>query len=259
MVVLSLGGGGVQSTVMALMAAHGEIVPMPDVAIFANTQSDADGIYDHVAWLDGEVPFEILMPSAGSCEQDAISGINSTGQDFTTLPAFRPYGGMGRRQCTREYKLTPIKLAIREFLGVAKGRRVPKGMVVEQWIGISTDEIGRVAESRDRWARNRWPLIELGMSRLDCVEWFTTNYPGRALARSACVFCPMQHDREWRAMKANDPESFERACLVDDALNKRGEYVHRACKPLRSIDFTDYQIDLFARSSAMQCDGGCFT
>ena len=30
-------GAGVQSSTMALMAAHGEITPMPDVAIFADT------------------------------------------------------------------------------------------------------------------------------------------------------------------------------------------------------------------------------
>lgn len=35
--ILSL-GAGVQSTTMALMAAHGEIGPMPDCAIFADTQ-----------------------------------------------------------------------------------------------------------------------------------------------------------------------------------------------------------------------------
>jgi hypothetical protein len=35
--VISL-GAGVQSTTMALMAARGEIAPMPDCAIFADTQ-----------------------------------------------------------------------------------------------------------------------------------------------------------------------------------------------------------------------------
>jgi hypothetical protein len=35
--IISL-GAGVQSTTMALMAAHGEINPLPDCAIFADTQ-----------------------------------------------------------------------------------------------------------------------------------------------------------------------------------------------------------------------------
>ena len=37
--VLSL-GAGVQSTAMALMATKGEITPMPDIAIFADTQAE---------------------------------------------------------------------------------------------------------------------------------------------------------------------------------------------------------------------------
>ena len=37
--IISL-GAGVQSTTMALMASHGEIGPMPDCAIFADTGSE---------------------------------------------------------------------------------------------------------------------------------------------------------------------------------------------------------------------------
>ena len=46
--VISL-GAGVQSSTMALMAAHGEITPMPDAAIFADTQSEPASVY---RWLD---------------------------------------------------------------------------------------------------------------------------------------------------------------------------------------------------------------
>ena len=44
LVVLSL-GAGVQSSVMALMAAKGQITPMPDYAIFADTQAEPDHLY----------------------------------------------------------------------------------------------------------------------------------------------------------------------------------------------------------------------
>ena len=49
--VLSL-GAGVQSTTLALMAAHGEIGPMPDCAIFADTGWEPNAVYEHLAWLD---------------------------------------------------------------------------------------------------------------------------------------------------------------------------------------------------------------
>ncbi len=48
--VLSL-GAGVQSTTLALMAAHGEVGPMPDCAVFADTGWEPRAVYDHLAWL----------------------------------------------------------------------------------------------------------------------------------------------------------------------------------------------------------------
>ena len=51
--ILSL-GAGVQSTVLALMAAKGEIGPMPDCAIFADTMYEPIGVYEHLNWLEME-------------------------------------------------------------------------------------------------------------------------------------------------------------------------------------------------------------
>lgn len=48
--IISL-GAGVQSTTMALMAAHGAITPMPDCAIFADTGWEPIAVYDHLRWL----------------------------------------------------------------------------------------------------------------------------------------------------------------------------------------------------------------
>lgn len=46
--ILSL-GAGVQSTTLALMAAHGEIGAMPDCAIFADTGWEPKAVYEHLA------------------------------------------------------------------------------------------------------------------------------------------------------------------------------------------------------------------
>ncbi|MBF9664240.1 hypothetical protein IAI33_11380, partial [Streptococcus pseudopneumoniae] len=45
--ILSL-GAGVQSSTLALMAAAGEITPMPDIAIFADTGWESAVVYK---WL----------------------------------------------------------------------------------------------------------------------------------------------------------------------------------------------------------------
>lgn len=54
-------GAGVQSTTIALLAAHGEIGPMPDCAIFADTGWEPRAVYDHLEWLmSGNVlPFPV--------------------------------------------------------------------------------------------------------------------------------------------------------------------------------------------------------
>jgi len=49
--VLSL-GAGVQSSTLALMAAKGEVTPMPDFAIFADTQSEPESVYKWLDWLE---------------------------------------------------------------------------------------------------------------------------------------------------------------------------------------------------------------
>ena len=45
--VLSL-GGGVQSSVMALMAGEGAFDSTPDCAIFADTRWEPPGVYEHL-------------------------------------------------------------------------------------------------------------------------------------------------------------------------------------------------------------------
>ena len=64
--------------------------------------------------------------------------------------------------------MRPIRRKIRELIGLRKRQRIPSGATIELWLGISTDEAIRMRTSRDRWIRNRYPLIEARMSRQDC-------------------------------------------------------------------------------------------
>ena len=50
LIVISL-GGGVQSSVMALMANEGAFHRIPDCAIFADTRWEPPSIYEHLASL----------------------------------------------------------------------------------------------------------------------------------------------------------------------------------------------------------------
>lgn len=85
--VLSL-GAGVQSTTLALMAAHGEIGPMPDCAIFADTGWEPNSVYDHLDWLRSPnvLPFPVHVVSAGNIREQLMAA--GEGNRWASIPAF---------------------------------------------------------------------------------------------------------------------------------------------------------------------------
>mgnify|MGYP003655599649 FL=1 len=269
--VISL-GAGVQSSVMALMAAHGEL-PRPDCAIFADTQWEPQGVYDHLDWLESVVTnpllvnntFPIYRVTKGNIRQAMIDGRGMNGDRFSSVPFFTSANGkstMGQRSCTVEYKIAPIRKKIRSLLGIKYRKKVPKGVIVNQWIGISTDEASRMKPAREKWLINTWPLIDAGMSRQDCKQWFKERYPDRVLSKSACIGCPFHNTAGWRDMKMNDPKSFADAVEVDIAIRDNGkngnkQYMHTSLKALSEVDFRNLedkgQINMFEN----ECEGMC--
>lgn len=234
--LLSL-GAGVQSTVLALMAADGTL-PGLDVAIFADTGYEPRRVYEHLNSLEkvlAAASIPLYRVSNGNLRDDAIDPAHR----YASIPYFvrNPDGshGMGRRQCTSEYKLVPINRKVRELLGAAAPdfRRVPKGRVAEQWIGFSTDEIGRVS-GRDgvSYVRKRYPLLDLGMSRTDCVAWLRQRGWTR-VAKSACIGCPFHGDRQWRDMRDNYPDEWADAVQFDRQIRRGGA----RCMPLNGEAF----------------------
>jgi hypothetical protein len=263
--IISL-GAGVQSSVMALMAARGELTPMPDAAIFADTQFEPRGVYEHLDWLEQQLPFPTHRVTAGDIQADHLAGRNTTGQRFASMPLFTESGGMGRRQCTREYKIDPVRKKLRELIGLKPRQRAPKHSVINLWMGISTDESLRMKPSRHPFYTHIFPLIDARISRNDCEVWFQRQYPGRTLSKSACVACPFHNDALWRDMKINDPDSFAAAVEFDHAIRENGsiskgykeqQYVHRSCQPLDEVDLRNAedlgQLNFFNN----ECEGMC--
>ena len=62
--VISL-GGGVQSSVMALMANEGAFDRIPDCAIFADTRWEPPSIYEHLTWLRDRLSFPLYVVDNG--------------------------------------------------------------------------------------------------------------------------------------------------------------------------------------------------
>ena len=246
--IISL-GAGVQSSTMALMAAHGEITPMPDCAIFADTGAEPKAVYDYLYYLQERLPFKIYRVSAGNLADDLIAGVNSTGQKFSPVP-WHMAQGIGRRQCTREYKLAPIYKKIRELRGVSKES-------VRVWVGISVDESHRAKPAQVKYITNVFPLLDKGMYRLNCLNWMRQQ-AHQTPPRSACVFCPYHDNKEFSELKENDKPGWEMAVKVDAAIRASGEsqFAHRSLVPLADADLTapdKDQLSMFGN----ECEGMC--
>lgn len=221
-------------------------------------------------------------------------------------------GILGRR-CTAEFKVREIIKLIRKMLGkevfkqwrikhadafkafndwkkackVAKKQKLkapPKPYaawqemqadpLAIQWIGISTDEADRMKESREPWIVSRHPLIEMGMSRDDCLAWMKARgYPEPP--KSACKWCPFHSEEMWLDQKLNQPAEFAESVAFEVELNNALDqqtgtaalegrvYFHDSLKPLDQIDFAALvkerqrpghtQLDLFRN----ECEGMC--
>ena len=175
--VISL-GVGVQSSTMALMSAKG-VLPKVDCAIFADTGYEPKKVYEYLEWIKTQLPFPVYTVMKGNIKDDMIGSIDN-GTRFPTAPFFTRNAetgkkGMLMRQCTNDYKIQPIRKKIRQLCDIQKGKHFPKDKIVDQWIGISMDEISRMKPARDKYINNVHPLIDLKMSRSDCLKWMSAN------------------------------------------------------------------------------------
>ena len=271
--VLSL-GGGVQSTVMCLLAEEGSLGSRPDCAIFADTGWEPQSVYDNIDWLESQVSFPIIRVNNGrNLFEDVKNGVNAQGQPWLTLPVYLAdqegnATGINWRQCTKNYKLDPIRRAVQELLGVNPRQIVFPETNVDMWLGITTDEVLRIKPSRNWWINHRYPLVsDLPMSRDQCREWFAERYPDRQLTRSACIGCPFRNSSSWLEIQENEPEQFEEAVLLDRMLRssdhnagrmfRKQAYLHHRRMPLEDALVLDYEDSLELNHFINECEGHC--
>lgn len=233
--VISL-GAGVQSSTMALMAAHGEIEPMPKFAVFADTKDESSDTYAWIEKLESLLPFPVFFTSRGRLSD------NLTYKDFSQIPCYKD-GTIGQRQCTREYKIRPVRREIRR----------QEAKEVTLWIGISFDEVSRMRTSGLNWLTHTWPLIDRRMTRYDCLNWLSRNGYEEP-PKSSCLYCPYKSDKQWKALKDRGGSEWDFVVSIDRKLNERGEYLHQGCKPIDQIEFyEDRQLNMFEN----ECEGMC--
>lgn len=253
------------------MYLSGEL-PAIDAAIFADTGEEPKAVYEHLEWLKSLNGPPIIVRSRGRRLGDDLMvgragwGVPELKENhkhrFASIPAFTATAeavpkGKVKRQCTKEYKVEVIEQSVRrDVVGMPPGKTVPKGTIVVQIAGISLDEGGRAARMRKQTRAKYWrwefPLIEKFMTRQDCITVLGRLAPGRKIGRSACTFCPFHSDAEWLELKAS-PDDWDRAVQIDEGLRADGAivnramkeklYIHPSCRPLVQIDFSIPAVD----------------
>lgn len=267
--ILSL-GAGVQSSTLALMAEHGDIEPI-DCAIFADTQSEPKAVLDWLDWLETKVSFPIYRVTEGSLYHDQLT-LRTPYEGRTCVKGKIPAyvlnqdgsKGMFGRKCTGDYKIRPIEKKVKELLGIKRFNK-KNPLMCEQLIGISVDEAQREKPSQKAEIRHVFPLLDLYMTRNDCLNWMKKHgYPEPP--KSACTFCPFHSDEMWiEVMSSPERESvihfereLQRLAKIDD-LTRGVPFLHRSCVPIDQVEFKPktnkklHQLNLFGN----ECSGMC--
>lgn len=259
-------GAGVQSSALLILSCLDDRVPKADIAIFADTGDEPPWVYEYLKILtEWATPHGVeVVTTQKAVLSDWVLNRQKSGKSFVNIPLYTlnedSTQGHLRRQCTREFKIEPITQKVRELLGYKPRKRVKEK--VRAMLGISLDESQRMKPSRLKWIQNTWPLVDLGIKRLDCyniIEQAGLPKP----EKSACVYCPYHSNSWWSWIKNEHPEQFNKAVEFDHAIREmtmRGGdqpgYIHNSCKPLDEVDFQEAdpnQVDLFNN----ECEGMC--
>lgn len=260
-------GGGTQSTALLLMALKGEVNGViPNYIVHADTGNEPKNVYDFMDRVNEHIKKkynrEIIFTNNGNIYDDiekaCHTGSRATSLPYHTLNPLNRAEAIGRRQCTGDYKITPVNRKVRELLGYTKGQRVKE--VVHMWKGISTDEIQRVKPIADKWIEAEHPLIDImDVDRSRCIGYVEREGLGTP-PKSSCMICPFHDNATWLEIKKNDPEGFKKACELDELIRKNLKYkdelyLHKSRKPLSEVDLQEDQttIDDFIN----ECEGFC--
>lgn len=215
-------GGGVQSTAMLVLAALGKIEARQ--FIFCNVGDDSENPETIKYVHDVAMPYA----EAHGLEIIELSKVRRSGEVDTLyqhlmkpsrtidIPVRMANGSPGNRSCTGDFKIKVVDRWLREHGAKESGARVA--------LGISLDEFQRMKANVDpatfAWKENIFPLIDLRMTRLDCLN-IIRDAGLVAPPKSSCFFCPYHKMPAWQKMREEQPEQFWQAAHLEETLNER--------------------------------------
>lgn len=228
-------GAGMQSTALALMACENSQAAKPPFPLVP--------VYDEVVFCDlGFEPPWVLRQmkfTQRACERAGIpfrvldaplykDFVENFGERRTISIPWWTLGNDGHkskmpRNCTIDYKVNLISKHIRwDLLGYKKGQRLraEDRKAHEMHMGFSAEEIRRCKESPNPMLVNKFPLVEMGLTRADNYAYIKDVW-GLDTKASACCFCPFHQNYFYHYLKANLPETYKKLVDVDNLLKDK--------------------------------------
>lgn len=260
-------GGGVQSSALIVLAATGYIEPI-NAALFANVGDDSEhpetltyvrDIMTPYAAAHGIPVHELKRVRKDGTPETLWQRIMDHKGDTLRepIPVFGYSGAPMSRSCTADHKI--------KVLGKWIKTNAPE-LPVSVLIGISTDEYQRANKGKnEKWEIRQYPLLDLGLSRNECVE-VIKNAGLPVPPKSSCFYCPFHTLQTWAELRRDSPDLFEKAQQLEDKLNERRAkrdkppvYLTRKNGRL-SLVVTEAGPTLFEPFNDGKCDeGACWT
>lgn len=256
MVVASF-GGGVNSTAMLIgMHERGEPV---DLILFADTGGEKPHTYAHVLemseWLvEHGMPAILTVARHTTVSKLERIGTYTTLEEDCLAKQMLPSIVYGYKACSQKYKVEPQdKFCNSHPACIGAWKLGP----ITKVIGYDADEERRAKIKGDDKYEYRYPLIEWGWGRDECIEAIDRagiKQPGK----SACFFCPSSKKKEILELSRVYPELAARAVAMErnaELTTVKGLGRNFAWGDLYAAD--DAQGKLFGESN-IEMDCGCY-
>lgn len=258
--ILSM-GWGVQTWALAAMMALREI-PLVDYLVFADTGHEGHGTYEFRAqWEPWLLEHGLRVVTVRADNTDVVR--EDWGNGAVMIPAFTVAhrdGAAGQvgRQCTHDWKITPIRHFVRAELK-ARGLSPTPG-IVESQMGISLDEWSRMRNSDVAYITNSYPLVDRRIKRADCIQWLQQHVLP-VPPKSACTFCPYKSRAAWQETKRTSGHDWDESVAVDNAIRDKRPvhgllYIHSMRKPLAQAVAIPEDVGASQLSFDDVCDSG---
>lgn len=264
MKVLSF-GAGMQSTALALMSCENALadredlplphpkVPVYDLVVFCDLGFEPPWVMKQVDFTQKAcestgIRFEVL-----DCPLYKDFMRNFGERRTVSVPwwTLREDGHKSRmpRNCTIDYKVNMISKFFRwKVLGYKKGQRLrPEDEKAhEMHMGFGAEEQHRCKENPNRMFVNKFPLVEMGLTRADNYAYIKDVW-GLDTKASACCFCPFHRNYFYWHLKENYPQTYGQLVEIDELLRDKNPkppmdsdlFISRSRKRLEDLTYED--------------------